>query len=229
MLLAASALGFLTAAGILASYNTTQPGPLPGAPVELSGTVTDPNGTALVNASVHVVGGTNSSLTNADGWYFLGQLAPGVYTLEASKQGYQTERRTIELKPGFPRIVDFALPPGSGDFEGASDRVPTYENPAAGIVALGVTVFICSCLAVVGGVSALRHRHYVLAVMGAAAGVLTLGFFVGTLLSAAALAILGSLKTGFLEAQSHRVPWERNPVARDGEKNKAKSPPEGEA
>jgi len=227
MLLIAAALGFVTAAGVLASYGTNQPEQLPGAPVEVSGTVTDVNGTALVNASVHVVSGTNSSLTNADGWYFLGQMRPGVYTLEASKQGYQTERRTIELKPGFPRIVDFALPSGSGTSEGASDRVHIYGNPNAGVIALGLTVFFCSSLAVVGGISALRHRHYVLAVVGAAAGVLTLGFFVGTILSAVALAILGSLKTGFLEAQSHRIPWERSAEKEEPDEEPTESPAEG--
>jgi hypothetical protein len=227
MLIVVAILGVITAAGILSGAGSIAPGPLPSAPVEVSGTVSDFNGSALANANVRVVGGNNSSLTNADGWYFLGQLSPGIYTIEASKSGFQSERRTVEIKPGFPRIVDFALAPGSGEVEGGSDVVPVFNDPTTGTVLFGVTILLCALAALVGGVCALRHRRYLVAVVGAAAGALTVGFFVGTLLSITALAILGSLKSGFLEASSHRLPWEGKAASKEDEKS-TPSPPSKE-
>src|SRR5882672_12779489 len=99
MLLVASALGFATAVGIVAQANATHPSALPGHAVEVAGTVTDMTGTGLVDAVVRVVEGSNESVTNADGWYFLGSLPPGTYKLEASKAGYQTVQRTVVLRP----------------------------------------------------------------------------------------------------------------------------------
>lgn len=208
MLIVASALGFVTAAGIVAQASNTHASPLPGQPVEVAGTVTDMAGAALVDAYVRVVEGSNESRTNADGWYFLGSLPPGTYNIEASKPGYQTVQRTVVLRPAFPREVDFALADGNGTVEGPSDRVATFTDPTAGVLALAVAVVLCSGLCAAAGVSAILHRHYLLAVAGAAAGVLTIGFFVGTALAIVALAILASLKTGFIEAEHHRIPWE---------------------
>jgi hypothetical protein len=208
MLLVAAGLGFVTAAGIFAQSGNTRPPVLPSEPVEVAGTVTDTAGTPLPDAAVRVADGGNETRTNADGWYFLGSIDPGTYRIEASKPGYQTLQRTVVLSPAFPREVDFALAAGNGTAEGPSDRVPTYSDPTAGVLVLALAVALCSAMAMVGGVSALLHRHYLLAVAGAAAGVLTVGFFVGSTLAIMALAILGSLKTGFLEAERHRIPWD---------------------
>jgi hypothetical protein len=211
MLLAASLLGFYTSLGLFNQAANTQPPAKPTQPVEVSGVVTDDRGNILVGAQVRVQGGSNQTTTNADGWYYLGQIPPGVYTLEASFPDHQTVTRKLDLGPGFPRTVDFALPPGSGTVEGTGDRISTFSNPAAGALALAVAVAVASAMAAAGGISAIRHRHYLLAVTGAAAGVLTLGFFLGTGLSIVALAILTSLRHGFREAEYHHLPWEEPP------------------
>lgn len=208
MLLAAALLGVLTAVGVLSQAGATRPPVLPENPVEIQGTVTDLTGTTLVNATVRVLNGQNENRTNNEGWYFLEPVKPGTYTLEASKAGYQTVRKTVEVSPGIPKFVGFALAEGSGTLEVPPERVPHFVDPTVGALALGVAVLACSALAAVGGFSALAHRRYLFAVAGAAAGSLTVGpFFAGTILSVAALAILGSLKTGFLEAESHEIPW----------------------
>lgn len=214
MLLAAAVLGVYTAAGILAQAGTVRPPVLPENPVEVQGRVTQPDGTELVNATVRVVNGTNSSATNSDGWYYLGELRPGTYTLEASKPGFTTVRKTVEVSPGIPRLVDFSLAPGNATIDVPAERIPTFVDPTVGAFSLGFAVLLCSIMTFVGALSALTQRHYLVAVAGAAAGVLTIGFFVGTVLSIAALAVLASLKTGFLEEESHRIPWEGKPLRR---------------
>lgn len=209
MLLIAALLGVVTAVGILQQAGATRPPVLPENPVEIQGTVTDVNGTTLVNATVRIVNSQNENRTNGEGWYFLEPVKPGTYTLEASKAGFQTVRKTVEVSPGIPKFVGFALAEGNGTLEVPPERVPHFVDPTVGALALGVAVLACSALAAVGGLSALAHRRYLFAVAGAAAGTLTVGpFFAGTLLSVAALGVLGSLKTGFLEAESHQIPWE---------------------
>lgn len=216
-LLIASALGFVTAFGVFQQAGSSPSGDLPQNPVGLQGTVTEFDGTAVEGATVRVVGGQNENTTNSFGWYYLAPVKPGTYEVEASKPGYQTVRKTIEVRPLITRFVGFELNPGNETLVVPPERVASFIDPAVGTVLFGVAIFMCSIGALLGGLSAIAHRRYLVAVVGAVGGVITWGFVVGSLLSLVALAILGSLKTGFLEAESHEVPWaKRSPGNRRG-------------
>ncbi len=222
LLLAASGLGAYTAVGVMGQIGANPPAAIPDTPMPIQGSITDLSSHRLLEGvAVRILDRDNENVSNGDGWYYLAAVPPGTYTLEASKAGYTTLRKTINVSPGIPRVVDFAMPPGNDTFTLEPEPLPHFTDPTVGVFALGVAILVSSALAAAGGWSAVTHRHYLLAVAGAAGGTATVGLVfglpLGSLLAAAALAILGSLKTGFLEAQSHRIPWEsRSPLNRRG-------------
>src|ERR1035441_2847968 len=71
----------------------------------LSGTVTDPTGAAIPNATVKAVNtavnATSEAKTSVDGLYTIPLLQPGVYTIEVIANGFQTlKREAITLAVG---------------------------------------------------------------------------------------------------------------------------------
>lgn len=211
LLLLSAAIGFYTSAQLFYQASSAQQPEAPGEAVEVGGVVTDMQGDVLQGVSVEILDTGNVSVTNADGRYFLGDIPVGSYTIEASFPGYTTVAKPIVLEGGFPRLIDFALEPGNDRVVMEPEREPNFQNPAAGAFALAVAVLFASGMAAAGGISAIRHRNYLIAVTGAAAGVLTLGYFIGSIAAIAALAILASLRHGFREAEFHHLPWEEEP------------------
>jgi hypothetical protein len=65
---------------------------------DVTGTVTDPTGAAVPRASVRLTNtSTNVSqntTTSGNGTYHFGFIAPGVYRLDVTAQGFQAEQRT---------------------------------------------------------------------------------------------------------------------------------------
>jgi len=71
----------------------------------LTGTVTDPSGAAIPNATVKAVNtavnSTSETKTSSDGLYTIPLLQPGVYTIEITANGFQTlKREAITLAVG---------------------------------------------------------------------------------------------------------------------------------
>jgi hypothetical protein len=228
LLLVAAALGFYTAAGVFSQVGANRPSAIPQNPMNITGPVTDvTDNSPLPGVLVRIVGKNIENATNGEGWYFLDAVPPGTYTIEASKPGYTTLRKTVNVSPGIPVVEGFAMPPGNGTFDYAAEPAGHFTDPTVGVFGLGLAIMLNSVLATVGAWSAITHRHYLLAIAGAAAGTATGGLAfgapIGSILAIAALAILGSLKTGFLEAQNHKIPWaERSPTTsrRGGPRNR---------
>lgn len=211
LLLLSAAIGFYTSAQLFYQASSAEEPALPTDAVELTGVVTESDGVVIQGVTVEVLETGNVSTTNADGRYFLGDIPVGSYTVEASLPGYTTVAKPIVIESGFPREVNFELTPGNDRVVLEPEREPNFQNPAAGAFALAVAVLFASGMAAAGGISAIRHRNYLIAVTGAAAGVLTLGYFIGSVAAIAALAILASLRHGFREAEYHHLPWEEEP------------------
>ncbi len=68
-------------------------------------------GETLIQATVLLEGTGRGDVTNAEGFYTLGGLAPGTYTLRVSFVGYTTVRREITLAPDEALRVDVELRP----------------------------------------------------------------------------------------------------------------------
>src|SRR5689334_3596743 len=71
----------------------------------LTGTVTDPSGAAIPNATVKAINiatnALNETKSTSDGVYTIPLLEPGVYYIEASATGFQSLKRTdITLSVG---------------------------------------------------------------------------------------------------------------------------------
>ena len=84
----------------------------------LRGTVADDTGSVLPGATVELsgpalIGGPKTAVTDGRGTYRFPGLAPGVYTLTASLEGFQTMRREgIRVEVGSQFDVDFAMKVG---------------------------------------------------------------------------------------------------------------------
>src|SRR5215469_79684 len=82
----------------------------------LQGTVTDPQGAAIVGAKVQVTNtGTGSAATvatNELGFYFVSALPPGSYHVEVSQKGFKKTVRDLELQVAQVGAADFKLDVG---------------------------------------------------------------------------------------------------------------------
>ncbi len=79
----------------------------------IHGTVTDPNGRAIVNASVTLEDADGSplqrALTNSQGAYSIGTVASGRYNLAVSATGFATQERPFSVSGG-GETIEFKLP-----------------------------------------------------------------------------------------------------------------------
>lgn len=78
----------------------------------IQGTITAPSGAPLVGVQVLATGaqGVRTVLTDAKGFYVVPNLAPGIYELIATLQGYAPgELRKIELQPGQTLTLNLTL------------------------------------------------------------------------------------------------------------------------
>jgi outer membrane receptor for ferrienterochelin and colicin len=84
----------------------------------ITGTARDKQGLAVAGAEVHVTNAElaidRSTTTEADGSYRLSALPPGIYTIKASKDGFQTELvKELEVTLNRTLVYDFSLQVGS--------------------------------------------------------------------------------------------------------------------
>ncbi len=82
----------------------------------ISGTVTDPEGKAVPNASIIIsnpaTGLKRNLVTNEDGIYSAPNLVPGNYEVTASSSGFKTTLEKVELKLGAETVLNLHLEVG---------------------------------------------------------------------------------------------------------------------
>lgn len=104
---------FILATGLISSL----PVDAQRASATLSGAATDPSGSAIPGAVVRATnvdtGVSQSATTDSQGRYRIAELPVGRYSVQGSKEGFQTlVQDGIELTVGEERVADFALPVG---------------------------------------------------------------------------------------------------------------------
>ena len=108
-LAAALCLLFLVCHGTVEAQTITTGG--------LSGTVTDPSGAVVANASVQLKslldGSVTSGKTNTQGAYNFSYLKPGDYSVTVNASGFQTEVRKVTVALGAGATTNFQLSVGS--------------------------------------------------------------------------------------------------------------------
>jgi hypothetical protein len=109
----------------------------------LSGTVTDPNGGGVPNASVvitNVATGVNREVTtNSNGFYTAVNLLPGAYQMKVTATGFNPEETTgIVMTVGAQQTLDVALHVGT-----ISNRVEvTAETPAVQLTSSDISAVV---------------------------------------------------------------------------------------
>jgi len=97
----------------------------------ISGTVTDTASVPIQGATVEIFQGSTlitTETTNFAGNYSAPNLAPGIYTVNASAIGFQTQSQGASVQASNVTVVDFALASNPGSISGhISDSVTT--NP----------------------------------------------------------------------------------------------------
>jgi hypothetical protein len=73
----------------------------------ISGTVTDSNGSAISNATV--TDGTRSTITTSDGAFTIKHTPIGTYTVTAKKTGYTTQSKSAAVQENQTTTIDFIL------------------------------------------------------------------------------------------------------------------------
>ena len=84
---------------------------------DLTGTVTDPSGAVVPNATVTLknneTGATRTSTSSASGAYRFSLLPPGTYTVTATAQGFNKAQTTTSINVGQATVADVKLAVGS--------------------------------------------------------------------------------------------------------------------
>jgi hypothetical protein len=104
---------FVLATGLISSV----PLSAQRATATVSGTTTDPSGSVIpgttVTATNEDTGVTQAATTDSQGRYRIAEMPVGRYSVQASKDGFQTlVQKGIVLTVGDERVADFALPVG---------------------------------------------------------------------------------------------------------------------
>jgi outer membrane receptor protein involved in Fe transport len=136
-----SAAYFLTFVTLACSLWLTATARAQVAGATLSGTVTDPSGAILPQATISIrnvsTDITRTTTTSAAGFYSVPNLLPGTYDVKASAQGFSTHLSTgIILTVGAQQVLDFALQVGQmTQTVEVSTEAPTVELASSSISA----------------------------------------------------------------------------------------------
>jgi len=96
IVLAATALTFCAGIAFASTFGSVQ------------GKVTDTAGKPLAGVEVNLPGG-GSVTTDKSGFYDLEGIEPGVYSLDASKKGYQKASMSVTITQDVPQEIDLTL------------------------------------------------------------------------------------------------------------------------
>jgi Carboxypeptidase regulatory-like domain/TonB dependent receptor/TonB-dependent Receptor Plug Domain len=132
---------FLTFVTLACSLWLTAPAHAQVAGATLSGTVTDPSGAILPQATISIrnvsTDITRSTTTSSSGFYSVPNLLPGTYDVKASAQGFSTHVSTgVILTVGAQQVLDFSLQVGQiSQTVEVSTEAPTVELASSSISA----------------------------------------------------------------------------------------------
>jgi outer membrane receptor protein involved in Fe transport len=126
---------FLSLLIFLAALSTLQVGAQTITTGELAGTVTDPSGAVVSNATVQLKsldeGSVTNAKTNGNGYYTFSYLKPGSYSVTATASGFQTTEKNVTVALGASASANFQLRLGSStttvEVSGTSAAVETED------------------------------------------------------------------------------------------------------
>lgn len=188
LLIIVAVLG-LGSSGLISIAPTILEGAIPQT-ATIQGRVVDEEEKGIENATLTVINTALETKTNSTGWYKLEQVPIGFRKIKVEKPGNKTLITKAFIYSG--ETLDFKLTPGSGEEE--EDR--TLEVYAI-IYSCAIIGIILSIFTLLGGISALKRKHFGLAAVGAVLGFISPFFIIGTILSVVALILLAMSKDEF--------------------------------
>ena len=127
------AIAFLLAGRAMAQLDTAV----------ISGTVRDPSGALIPGATIQIhnqdTGLVRTTTTNGSGTYQMGEIPPGVYTIEAQAQGFSASRQekaTLALSQAL--VFNFALKVGTAT--STVEVATSAVNLDTASASLGITI-----------------------------------------------------------------------------------------
>ena len=174
---------------------------------EMQGQVIYQNSTPAAGVNVTVVDLSLAAVTNETGNYRILSVKTGWHDLKVEMPAFKSLIKSVYVGPGTqadtnikPTKVDFQLQPGDGEVRLGQTHTPgSKEAPwshevqsmlnSIGAICL-VGGIIGGVLAVLGGYFALRTERLPIVALGTIAGILSIGFGLGSVLSFIALIVL---------------------------------------
>jgi hypothetical protein len=152
---------------------------------DISGTVTYLNGTFVENATITVMDTQFITQTNENGDYLIYNVPAGNHRIMVEKEGYNTiilktfvNSQNVDMSTDSSyddNEFDFVLTEGDETIERGS--YPPLDLIKNLMVVCGVVLIILSILVLLGAYASFKRNNYKLAIVGAIAGVITLGLF----------------------------------------------------
>ena len=184
---------------------------------DVSGHVIAQNSTPLEGATLTVVDSGQQVISNPTGYYRIVGVDTGWHDIRIEKQGYRTIIQSVNVLPSSnsnmdygnfddghsehedSTVVDFQLQPGTDTYRVGGQHKGDWNTPWGDWSNSwsGVFIGVCSLLmmlfgflTLIGGFFAFRRKHLPVVFMGAVFGIISIGFFLGIILSILALIIL---------------------------------------
>ncbi len=162
------------------------------------GIVRDENG-YLPDVTVALVNyPTINDTTDENGKFLLKKVPTGYQKINLSKENYTTLTVRILVLPGTGAIKEkIVMEKGSGNSTINSDFVKMFDMVTGVICPIIFVIF--GVFALLGGILSIQRKHFAVAIIGSVFGILSFGFFIGSILSIAALILILLSKEEFGE------------------------------
>jgi hypothetical protein len=156
---------------------------------DITGEVTSFNdGLPIENATITVLGTDLSAMTNEKGEYLIYNVPVGNQRIQVEKEGFNTiilktfvepENMDMDMDPNEPdrpkNHEEFILTDGNDVIEKGS--YPPWELIRNLVLVCGVILVILTILVILGAYASFKRENFRLAIVGAVAGIITLGLF----------------------------------------------------
>ena len=212
LLFAVAVLGILATAASYSGYGGIEGlGSLLEEPrADVMGVVKDADGDPVAGATVTVRETGETATTGGSGFYLLSGVPSGSVHVEAEAEGRQTVVRHATLERG-TYVLDFVSIPGDGTVEEPGGAVPAAGDASAGASLALAAMAVASAAALLGAYECYARRYYSVALAGALLGLLSWGWWAGTLLAMVALLLVLPTRTEFRGKRNEApFPWDED-------------------
>jgi len=154
---------------------------------DYAGKIIDNNGHALKGVIVTIEKENISVTSDDNGEFFFENVSAGKHTIDLKKEGYVNIRAGIFVLPiKSPIKPKFVMKKG----EGTENEKGLILRAIDALPVISTTIIIISFLPLIGAIFCFMKKYFFIAIISSIAGIFSIGFFIGSILSIIALVIL---------------------------------------